>query len=93
MRYKFRCLHGSQKPLKFIDLIVRCSTDSGDVVWEPFGGLCPGAIVCHAIGRRYRAAEIVSEFFLAAKERLSAYDKQGITCSAKKSRSSDMAAL
>ncbi|RIK77796.1 MAG: site-specific DNA-methyltransferase [Planctomycetota bacterium] len=70
MRYKFRSLHGSQKPLRFVELTIRASTDEGDVVWEPFGGLCPGAVVCHHFGRRYVAAEIVPEFFAAAAERL-----------------------
>ena len=45
MKYKFASLHGSQKPLKFIDRIVRACTNPGDMVWEPFGGLCPGAVV------------------------------------------------
>lgn len=75
MRYKFTSLHGSQKPLKFIEFIVRCCTDPGDVVWEPFGGLCPGAIVSHRLGRQYRAAEIVPEFYRAAKQRLERYDE------------------
>jgi site-specific DNA-methyltransferase (adenine-specific) len=70
MKYKFKSLHGSQKPLRFIDLIVRASTEPGDVVWEPFGDFCPGAVVCHGLGRSYRAAEIIPEFFAAALERL-----------------------
>ena len=70
MKYKFASLHGSQKPLKFIDRIVRACTDPSDVVWEPFGGLCPGAVVCHQLGRRYRAAEVNREFYGAATARL-----------------------
>jgi site-specific DNA-methyltransferase (adenine-specific) len=70
MKYKFSSLHGSQKPLKFIDLTIRASTDKGDVVWEPFGGLCPGAVVSYHLGRTYRAAEIIPEFYAAAVERL-----------------------
>ena len=70
MRYKFRSLHGSQKPLRFIELLIRASTEEGDVVWEPFGGLCPGAVVCHHFRRKYRGAEIVPEFYSAAVERL-----------------------
>jgi len=72
MKYKFRSLHGSQKPLNFITLAVQATTDRGDVVWEPFGGLCPGAVVCRRAGRRYRGAEILPEFFVAAAERLAA---------------------
>ncbi len=70
MKYKFRSLHGSQKPLKFIDMIIRAATEPGDVVWEPFGGLCPGAIVSCRLDRRYHAAEPVPEFYAAATERL-----------------------
>jgi site-specific DNA-methyltransferase (adenine-specific) len=70
MRYKFRSLHGSQKPIRFIELIVRASTDEGDVVWEPFGGLCPGALVSFRLRRKYVAAEIVPEFYSAASDRL-----------------------
>jgi hypothetical protein len=70
MRYKFASLHGSQKPLRFIELMVRSSTDPGDVVWEPFGGLCPGAVVCCRLQRKYCAAEIVPEFYRAATKRL-----------------------
>ena len=71
MKYKFRSLHGSQKPLRFIELAIRASTDEGDVVWEPFGGLCPGAIVCYHFRRKYCGAEIIPEFYAAAVERLS----------------------
>jgi hypothetical protein len=70
MQYKFSSLHGSQKPLNIIEMIIRCCTDPGDVVWEPFGGLCPGAIASMNLGRRYYAAEIVPEFFIAATDRL-----------------------
>jgi site-specific DNA-methyltransferase (adenine-specific) len=70
LKYKYRSLHGSQKPLTLIERIVAASTDSDDVVWEPFGGLCPGAVVCRRLGRRYRAAEIIPEFYRAALARL-----------------------
>ncbi|MGH7964314.1 MAG: DNA methyltransferase, partial [Candidatus Binatia bacterium] len=70
MRYKFRSLHGSQKPLRFIDLTIRACTEEGDVIWEPFGGLCPGAVVSSHLHRQYVGAEIVPEFYLAATERL-----------------------
>lgn len=70
MRYKFASLHGSQKPLRFIELIVRSCSEEGDVIWEPFGGLCPGAVVSYHLKRRYRGAELVPEFYMAAMERL-----------------------
>ncbi|NMC20551.1 MAG: site-specific DNA-methyltransferase [Thermogutta sp.] len=70
MRYKFSSLHGSQKPIRFIERIIRSCTDEGDVVWEPFGGLCPGAVVSYQLRRKYHATEIVPEFYRAAAERL-----------------------
>jgi site-specific DNA-methyltransferase (adenine-specific) len=70
MRYKFSSLHGSQKPLRFIELIIRSCTDESDLVWEPFGGLCPGAVVSYRLRRNYVSAEVVPEFYLAAAERL-----------------------
>lgn len=70
MKYKFRSLHGSQKPLKFIDLTIRSTTEKNDVVWEPFGGLCPGAVVSFHLEREYHSAEIIPEFYDAAVERL-----------------------
>ena len=70
MKYKFRSLHGSQKPLKFIDLIIRASSGNNDVVWEPFGGLCPGAVVSYLTGREYYGAEIIPEFYNAAIKRI-----------------------
>ena len=70
MRYKFSSLHGSQKPLLFVERIIRASTEEGDVVREPFGGLCPGAVLAHHLRRAYRGAEVVAEFYLAAAERL-----------------------
>lgn len=70
MSYKFRSLHGSQKPLKFFELMIHASTDAKDVVWEPFGGLCPGAVVSYRMKRRYYGAEIIPEFYTAAVKRL-----------------------
>lgn len=70
MRYKYRSLHGSQKPLKLIALTIGLSTDEGDVVWEPFGGLCPAAIASTQSNRRSVSAEIIPEFYQAAVHRL-----------------------
>lgn len=70
MRWKYKSLHGSQKPLKLIDTIIQATTDVGDVVWEPFGGLCPAAISSWKSDRVSCSAEIVDEFYAAAVRRL-----------------------
>lgn len=70
MRWKFKSLHGSQKPLELIDTTIKVCTDPGDVVWEPFGGLCPALVSSWRSDRVCRSAEIVPEFYDAAVERL-----------------------
>jgi site-specific DNA-methyltransferase (adenine-specific) len=74
LKEKYRCLHNNQKPLRLIDICIRASTDPGDVVWEPFGGLCSAMVSAHSLGRVGVAAEIMPEYYLAAKERLATYD-------------------
>jgi site-specific DNA-methyltransferase (adenine-specific) len=65
-----RALHGNQKPLKLMELILRASSDPGDVVWEPFGGLCSAAVAAKRLGRSCYAAEIDPVCFAAAERRL-----------------------
>lgn len=70
MRWKYRSLHGSQKPLKLIEIAILASTDSGDMIWEPFGGLCPAAVSATKHRRQCVSAEVVPEFYSAAVRRL-----------------------
>lgn len=69
-----KCLHMNQKPLRLLKLCIRASSDPGDVVWEPFGGLCSAAIACRELRRRCWAAEINSDYFNAARQRLEEHD-------------------
>lgn len=62
--------HINQKPLKLMRRIIEASTDEGDVVWEPFGGLCTGAVAAKELGRKVFAAEMVDEYYEAAVERV-----------------------
>lgn len=70
MQYKYRSLHGSQKPLKLVEIGIVVSTDTGDVVWEPFGGLAPAAVCSVNLKRKCFSAEIIPEFFAAAVQRI-----------------------
>lgn len=62
--------HLNQKPLEFMERLVRAVTEPGDVVWEPFGGLCSGAVAAVALGRSACAAERDKEFARLAAARL-----------------------
>ena len=45
-------------------------TEPGDVIWEPFGGLCSASLVAVTLGRRAFAAETDPVFADLAAERL-----------------------
>jgi hypothetical protein len=65
-----RAIHLNQKPLRLVELTVRLCTDPGDVVWEPFGGLCTTGISCLRLGRKCYSAEINEHFYQLAVSRL-----------------------
>ncbi|MFA5491105.1 MAG: DNA methyltransferase [Candidimonas sp.] len=65
-----KSVHLNQKPLILMDRIIKSSTDVGDVVWEPFGGLFSASISAYNNGRNAFAAEINENFFHIGKERI-----------------------
>jgi DNA methylase len=58
-----RAVHLNQKPLDLMHRIIEATTDVGDVVWEPFGGLFTGALAAHQLKRRAYAAELDATYF------------------------------
>lgn len=58
-----KALHLNQKPLKLMELIIAVSSDKGDNIWEPFGGLFSGSIAAIELGRNAYATEINPEVF------------------------------
>jgi len=64
-------VHLNQKPLEFMRRIVEAASAPGDVVWEPFGGLCSAVAAASELGRHGYAAEQVDRFADLAVERLS----------------------
>lgn len=55
--------HLNQKPLDLMKLIIEASSDSGDVVWEPFGGLFSASLAAKTIGRKAYGCEIDPVYF------------------------------
>lgn len=55
--------HANQKPLRLMERQILASTDPGDVIWEPFGGLCSASVAAIRHGRVAHAAEVRKEFF------------------------------
>lgn len=65
-----KSFHPNQKPLEIIRLIIEASSDPGDMIWEPFGGLCTAAIAALQLKRCCVSAEVNREFFELAVRRL-----------------------
>lgn len=65
-----RSLHVNQKPLRLMRRIVVASSDPGDVVWEPFGGLFGACLAAATAGRLAYGAEILRTYFEAGVRRL-----------------------
>ncbi|MFA0735355.1 MAG: hypothetical protein OGMRLDGQ_001855 [Candidatus Fervidibacter sp.] len=65
-----KSFHPNQKPLELMELIIEASSDPGDLIWEPFGGLCTAALAAYRLKRRCVSAEIQREFYEMAVRRL-----------------------
>ena len=63
-------LHANQKPLSLMRRQILASTDTGDVVWEPFGGLCSASVAALELDRTSFAAETNPDFYAIAGRRL-----------------------
>ncbi|MHB8405542.1 MAG: DNA methyltransferase [Gammaproteobacteria bacterium] len=58
-----KAAHLNQKPLDLMSMIISASSDPGDVVWEPFGGLFSASLAAKLTERRAFAGEIDSTYF------------------------------
>ncbi len=65
-----KSLHSNQKPLKLMEVILQATSDQGDLVWEPFGGLCSAAVAARRMNRKCVSAEIDPTFYNLAVQRL-----------------------
>lgn len=71
-----KALHYNQKPLKFFKMIIEACTDKDDVIWEPFGGLCPTAISALGLERVSQSCEISEDVFFEAVKRVKTFYSQ-----------------
>jgi site-specific DNA-methyltransferase (adenine-specific) len=65
-----KAVHLNQKPLDLMSMIIAASSDVGDVVWEPFGGLFTASVAARNLGRSAFAAEIDWTYFFYGVQRV-----------------------
>ena len=58
-----KALHLNQKPIDLMRRIIEASSDEGDVVWEPFGGLFSASYAAGQLGRYAFSAEIDPDYY------------------------------
>jgi site-specific DNA-methyltransferase (adenine-specific) len=73
-----KAAHLNQKPLDLIKLIIEASSDPGDVIWEPFGGLFTAALAARMLKRKAFACEIDPVYFSLGVDRFSSFVRQGL---------------
>jgi hypothetical protein len=66
-----KAIHLNQKPLDLLRLIIGASTERGDVIWEPFGGLFSASVAARQLERHAYGGEIDPAYFQHAVRRLS----------------------
>lgn len=71
-----KATHLNQKPIDLMSLIIEASSDEGDVVWEPFGGLFTGCVAARRLKRRAFGGEIDPTYFHYGSERLTQESRQ-----------------
>ena len=58
-----KAAHLNQKPLDLTEMLIEASSEEGDVVWEPFGGLFTSALAAKNLKRKAYACEIDPSYY------------------------------
>ncbi|MDR1481269.1 MAG: site-specific DNA-methyltransferase [Synergistaceae bacterium] len=69
-RTRAAAFHLNQKPLEFMRRLITATTNTGGVIWEPFGGLASASVAAIKLGRYACTAEINEKFQGATQDRL-----------------------
>lgn len=70
-----KAAHLNQKPLDLMEMIILSSSDEGDVVWEPFGGLFSASLASQRLGRKAYSAEIIPSYYNLGLSRFTATEQ------------------
>jgi DNA modification methylase len=60
----------TQLPLRLLDRVVRCASDPGDLVIDPFSGSATTGAACLELGRRFVGIELSEDFADKSRRRL-----------------------
>ena len=75
-----KAIHLNQKPLSLIKRTIEMTSDKGDVVWDPFAGLCTTAVASAELERKCYCAEMNSAIYEIGKKRVNEVLQNGFQC-------------
>jgi hypothetical protein len=70
--------HGAQFPVALPGRCISLTTDPGDLVLDPFAGSGNAGVAACALGRRFIGIDVSAKYLIAAKEKLSAVENDGL---------------
>ncbi|MBL7047540.1 MAG: site-specific DNA-methyltransferase [Candidatus Marinimicrobia bacterium] len=70
MKLDERSSHPTQKPLNILQDLIRCYSNPGDLILDPFAGSASTLIAAHNENRKALGFEIEETFYLEARERI-----------------------
>ena len=66
--------HPTQKSEKLYAKLILASSDEGDLVYEPFGGVCTGSVTAKKLNRKFISVERELDYCLLGQKRLDLAD-------------------
>ncbi len=69
-----KAAHLNQKPLDLMKLIIEASTDKGDVLWEPFGGLFSASLAASMLDRKAFSCELDPDYYSVGINRFNNFE-------------------
>ncbi|MDR2673158.1 MAG: site-specific DNA-methyltransferase [Coriobacteriales bacterium] len=80
LKNSLKAIHLNQKPIELLSRIIEMTSDEGDIVWDPFGGLFSTAIASLRTNRICYSSEINRDVYRVAVARVENELKQGRQC-------------
>lgn len=64
-----KTIHDTEKPVELYKVLIENSSNVGDIVLDPFFGICPCGVACMELDRKFIGMELDKDYFDFGKER------------------------
>lgn len=63
-------LHDTEKPVELMKILIENSSNSDEIVLDPFMGICGVGVACKELNRKFIGIELDKKYYEIAKERI-----------------------